>query len=51
MQCTTCHDTLVSENNFTQFSCPSCMKHEIVRCENCRRKSNIYRCTCGFEGP
>ncbi|MCX6818715.1 MAG: zinc finger domain-containing protein [Candidatus Aenigmarchaeota archaeon] len=52
MKCTSCHENLLSEDNFTKFKCPSCLKVELVRCESCRKKSNIYVCSkCGFEGP
>ncbi|MBI5347382.1 MAG: RNA-binding protein [Candidatus Aenigmarchaeota archaeon] len=52
MKCTSCKKMLVSEDNFTQFKCPSCMKETIIRCGSCRRKSNIYVCKkCKFEGP
>ncbi len=51
MKCTSCHVNVISESNFTKFSCPACLKHVVVRCESCRRKSNVYVCACGFEGP
>ncbi|MCD6557585.1 MAG: DUF1610 domain-containing protein [Candidatus Aenigmarchaeota archaeon] len=52
LKCITCGVNIVSEDNFSKFLCPNCGKVEIIRCEKCRRKSNIYRCPkCGFEGP
>lgn len=33
------------------FKCPSCGKHEISRCNHCRKISAKYRCVCDFEGP
>ncbi|MEM7819414.1 MAG: zinc finger domain-containing protein [Candidatus Aenigmatarchaeota archaeon] len=52
MRCTSCNINLITEENYARFKCPVCMKAEIVRCENCRRSSNIYICPeCGFEGP
>ncbi len=52
MKCTSCHTVLVSEDNFTKFTCPSCSKEQIVRCKTCRLKSSVYVCPeCGFEGP
>ncbi|MFH0949160.1 MAG: zinc finger domain-containing protein [Candidatus Aenigmatarchaeota archaeon] len=52
MKCISCKKVLISEDNFTKFMCPKCLKSEIVRCRECRRKSNIYTCPqCGFDGP
>ncbi|MBI4167513.1 MAG: RNA-binding protein [Candidatus Aenigmarchaeota archaeon] len=52
MKCSSCNDKLLSEDDFTKFSCPSCLKSEIVRCKRCRLKSNVYVCpACGFRGP
>jgi predicted RNA-binding Zn-ribbon protein involved in translation (DUF1610 family) len=43
---------MLSEDNYTRFRCPSCLKADIVRCSNCRLKSTVYVCTdCGFKGP
>ncbi|MBI2076006.1 MAG: RNA-binding protein [Candidatus Aenigmarchaeota archaeon] len=52
IRCTSCKENLLSEDNFTKFPCPDCLKSEITRCMKCRRKNNIYTCpSCGFEGP
>ncbi|MBI2971366.1 MAG: DUF1610 domain-containing protein [Candidatus Aenigmarchaeota archaeon] len=52
MKCTTCHENLMSEENFTKFACPQCLETTTVRCTKCRRKTNLYTCTkCDFEGP
>ncbi|MBI5061435.1 MAG: DUF1610 domain-containing protein [Candidatus Aenigmarchaeota archaeon] len=52
MKCTSCHETLISEDNFTKFKCPSCGKTTVVRCGRCRKKGIFYSCkSCGFEGP
>ncbi|MCD6092907.1 MAG: DUF1610 domain-containing protein [Candidatus Aenigmarchaeota archaeon] len=52
IECTSCHGNVVSEENFTRFKCPKCGEAEIVRCEKCRKLSNVYVCPkCGFEGP
>ena len=52
MKCTTCKNNLLSEEDFTLFECPSCTNVTIYRCNECRRRSNIYLCPqCGFEGP
>jgi predicted RNA-binding Zn-ribbon protein involved in translation (DUF1610 family) len=33
------------------FDCPDC-GHEVSRCANCRKQSNLYECPdCGFMGP
>ena len=51
MKCTSCHVNVLSENNFTKFKCPACLENDVIRCEACRRKSNVFVCSCGFEGP
>lgn len=52
LECTTCHTNVVTENSFIKFKCPGCGEVEIIRCERCRKSSNIYKCPkCGFEGP
>ncbi|MBI2578668.1 MAG: RNA-binding protein [Candidatus Aenigmarchaeota archaeon] len=52
MKCISCHKNLLSEDDFTKFSCPSCGGEEILRCANCRVKGVLYQCTkCDFEGP
>ena len=52
IRCTSCNLNLISEDRFTQFKCPACGNVEIVRCERCRKTSNLYKCQeCGFEGP
>ncbi|HLD85472.1 MAG TPA: zinc finger domain-containing protein [archaeon] len=51
IKCSSCHINLLSEEEFTQFNCPSCMSKIITRCKTCRKKSNMYNCDCGFEGP
>lgn len=52
IRCTTCKVNVLSEDRFAQFKCPSCGKADIVRCEKCRKSSNVYVCPgCGFEGP
>ncbi|MCL4363519.1 zinc finger domain-containing protein [Candidatus Marsarchaeota archaeon] len=39
-------------HEYTEFSCPKCGKSTIIRCDHCRKITNIYRCNeCGFEGP
>lgn len=52
MKCVSCNMDLISEDNFTHFSCPSCMEGVIVRCIKCRRRNSAYKCQkCSFEGP
>ncbi len=51
MKCTSCHTNLVSEDKFTQFTCPFCMEGEIARCYRCRKRNAPYDCKCGFRGP
>ncbi len=45
--CTTCGK---QAKDFTTFPCPNCSA-ELVRCAYCRKNKNIFKCTCGFEGP
>ncbi|MFQ6051166.1 MAG: zinc finger domain-containing protein [Candidatus Hydrothermarchaeota archaeon] len=50
--CTTCGEYLLPHESYTIFPCPNCGEVEIKRCHNCRRLSNVYKCSnCGFEGP
>lgn len=52
MKCSSCNDNMLSEENFTKFRCPACLKADIVRCSKCRLKSIVYVCPeCGFKGP
>ena len=52
LKCTTCNVNLISEDKFVKFLCPGCAEVEIMRCEKCRRASNMFKCPkCGFEGP
>ncbi len=49
-KCSSCNK--VVQEGYIEFSCPSCGKNEIIRCENCRENSKKYICSeCGFEGP
>ncbi len=41
-----------TQKNWVRFSCPSCGKVKITRCERCRRMVNTYECpSCKFTGP
>ncbi|MBS3056866.1 MAG: RNA-binding protein [Candidatus Aenigmarchaeota archaeon] len=51
MKCLSCNKNLKSEPNFSKFKCPSCIENIILRCKECRQKSNEYKCSCGFVGP
>ncbi|MBR9678456.1 MAG: RNA-binding protein [Nanoarchaeota archaeon] len=50
--CNTCKTNIVNTEGSTSFSCPSCGKEEIIRCDKCRKISARYTCqSCGYEGP
>ena len=52
LRCTSCNVNIGARANFVSFSCPSCGKELIVRCNNCKEASSRYICkSCGFEGP
>ncbi|RMD58632.1 RNA-binding protein [Candidatus Woesearchaeota archaeon] len=52
VQCITCKKQLLGQTGAARFSCPKCLKTEIVRCNDCRKIAARYRCPeCGFEGP
>jgi len=51
-KCTSCSAEIAPRENATRFLCPNCGKGEIVRCEKCRKLSNVYKCpVCGYKGP
>ena len=50
--CNSCKKQISNIPRSTAFLCPSCTKHEIVRCGNCRKLAAKYVCPgCSFEGP
>lgn len=50
--CISCKKELANSEGNVKFQCPSCGKHTIVRCKNCREIVAKYKCPgCGFEGP
>lgn len=52
LKCSTCNINLVGQEDFVKFDCPECGKCLIIRCSQCKRLSNAYKCEkCGFEGP
>ncbi|NOX71583.1 MAG: DUF1610 domain-containing protein [Candidatus Micrarchaeota archaeon] len=52
MKCVSCGIDVEVQDNWVQFSCPSCGETQIVRCEKCKQMGNPYRCEkCGFVGP
>ena len=52
MKCSSCGVNIGSSENWVEFSCPSCGKEKIVRCEKCRKMVNTYKCkSCSFIGP
>jgi len=52
LKCVSCHRSLASAYPGVIFTCPSCGKVEIVRCNHCREIGAKYKCkSCNFEGP
>ncbi len=52
LKCSTCGISLLGQDDFVKFSCPECGETTVMRCSQCRKLSNGYRCEkCGFEGP
>ncbi len=52
LKCSTCGTSLLGQEDFVKFGCPECGETIIMRCRQCRKLSNPYRCEkCGFEGP
>ena len=52
MNCTSCGINIETQKNWVEFSCPSCGKSKIIRCERCRKIVNNYQCkSCKFKGP
>ncbi|MEM2139107.1 MAG: zinc finger domain-containing protein [Candidatus Woesearchaeota archaeon] len=52
MDCISCKTKITNMNGSVRFLCPQCGKHEIIRCENCRKIVAKYTCPeCGFVGP
>ena len=50
--CISCKRRIASTTGSARFKCPSCGKHEIIRCQPCRELSAKYKCPqCGFNGP
>lgn len=51
LTCNSCKKVITNLEGSTIFKCPSCLKHDIVRCGNCRSIAAKYNCECGFTGP
>ncbi|MFH1506513.1 MAG: zinc finger domain-containing protein [archaeon] len=52
LECISCKKRLTNDKGSVRFMCPSCGKHEIIRCKKCRQIVVKYKCPeCGFEGP
>jgi len=50
--CTSCKSKIANIKGSTRFLCPSCGKHEIIRCGHCRKIVAKYICpACSFSGP
>ena len=50
--CISCKKKITNKPGSTRFLCPSCGKHEIIRCADCRKRGIKYTCpSCGFVGP
>ena len=48
-RCTSCGTE--AKFNYSEFTCPSCGKGKIIRCESCKDLATKYGCSCGFTGP
>ncbi len=47
--CTICGS---QTKEYSVFPCPDCGKEKIIRCKDCRKISNPYKCPgCGKMGP
>ena len=52
MKCSSCGKRIESEQFWVRFSCPSCGKGSVIRCEKCKTMENKYACaSCKFKGP
>ncbi|HLD15517.1 MAG TPA: zinc finger domain-containing protein [Candidatus Nanoarchaeia archaeon] len=54
LTCTSCKRKLTNIKGSTTFKCPSCGKHDINRCLDCKKLATRYNCPdsqCGFSGP
>lgn len=50
--CISCKRKVVNDVGMVTFACPSCAKHTIVRCKNCKVNATKYQCPmCHFVGP
>jgi predicted RNA-binding Zn-ribbon protein involved in translation (DUF1610 family) len=50
--CISCKKKITNKPGSTRFLCPSCGKHEIIRCAACRKRGIKFTCaSCGFVGP
>jgi hypothetical protein len=52
LKCGSCGVSLLGQEEFVKFPCPSCAKEIILRDRQCKLQSVPYKCpSCGFEGP
>ncbi len=52
LKCNSCKTEISNQRGSTQFNCPQCGKHIIIRCNNCRKIAARYHCPeCEFSGP
>lgn len=50
--CISCGKRVINDHKSTAFPCPSCIRAQIIRCGDCRKKGISYKCSeCNFEGP
>ena len=50
--CSSCKKSVTNDRGNVKFNCPSCGKHEMIRCVHCREIAAKYSCPgCDFEGP
>ncbi|MFC1801558.1 zinc finger domain-containing protein [Nanoarchaeota archaeon] len=50
--CMSCKKRISNIAGSTEFKCPKCGDHQMIRCGSCRTIAAPYKCPkCGFEGP
>jgi len=50
--CVSCGVNVTGQEEFVKFNCPNCNDNVIIRCKQCKKLANTYKCTkCSFEGP
>ena len=51
-ECLSCKTKIANSKGTVKFMCPRCGKHEIIRCQTCRKTVAKFVCPeCQFAGP